>query len=151
MGAKASSLLLIMGAKSKGTKFYGRAPPVCQCERDWDISGWVYECVRCKLSVDGGVRNLPTRHTEWKMHTTKCLRNWNIVNKSTGFMTLWPWMISFSIKSQMLVKSVQCASSWSSCVSCFLHLHSVIEFVSLILPATAAVKTCSQPRRRFSS
>ena len=27
--------------------------------------------------MDGDVRNLPTRYTEWKMHTTTCLRNWN--------------------------------------------------------------------------
>ena len=33
----------------------------------------------------------------------------------------------------------------------FLYLHSVIELVSLILPETAAVITCSQPRRSFSS
>ena len=42
---------------------------------------------------------------------------------SASFMIIWPWMISFSIKSQILVKAALCASSRSSCVSCFLRLH----------------------------
>ena len=43
--------------------------------------------------------------------------------------------------NQIVVIAVLPVSS-KSCISCFLHLHSVSELVSLILSATATVKTC---------
>ena len=46
-----------------------------------------------KISIDGDVRNLPTRSIEWKMHTTRCLRNCNqnmvIIGTVTGLHKIY--------------------------------------------------------------
>ena len=59
--------------------------------------------------------------------------------------TLNDFFFNQSNHKHYFVKAVQCASSGSSCFSAFLYLQSpTLSWVSLVLPVTAAVKTCSR-------
>ena len=71
-----------------------------------------------KISVDGDVRNLPTRQTEWKMQTITCLRNWNqntvIIGTVTGLHKIY-W--SPDVSHRWFCNNSETYNAWAFCHS----------------------------------